>query len=96
MLRTVKLSREREAVDIRGFVARGETRRGRFKSENEALRDILPDQCGGLLSSFGLGTRKVKAVRRPVTKHTRDGESVQIYMHTFNPTNENKKGLVSL
>jgi hypothetical protein len=52
MLRTVKLSREREeAKESRRFVARGQTRNGRFKSENEDLRVILPDQCGRQLTT---------------------------------------------
>lgn len=44
MVRTVKLSREREAEEIRDLVVREETRSGVFRSENEDLRDISPDQ----------------------------------------------------
>jgi hypothetical protein len=55
MVRTVKLSREREeAEESRGLVAREETRSGAFKSENEDLRDMSPDRCGGIPSSLAL------------------------------------------
>ena len=44
ILRTAKLSRVWEEVEeSRDLVAKEETRRGAFKSENEDLRDMLPD-----------------------------------------------------
>ena len=52
MVRTVKLSRESEAEESRGLVVSEETRSGAFKSENEDLRDISPDQCGGIPSGL--------------------------------------------
>ena len=46
MVRTVKLSREREEAEGGLYlVAREETRSGAFKSENEDLRDMSPDHC---------------------------------------------------
>ena len=46
MVRTVKLSREREeAEESRDLVAREEIRSGAFKSENEDLRVMSPDRC---------------------------------------------------
>ena len=46
MVRTVKLSREREeAEESRDLVAREEIRSGVFKSENEDLRVMSPDRC---------------------------------------------------
>jgi hypothetical protein len=45
MVRTVKLSREREETEeSRGLDITEETRSGAFKSENEDLRDMFPDQ----------------------------------------------------
>jgi len=47
MVRTAKLSREREeAEESRDLVVREETRSGTLKSENEDLRDISPDYGG--------------------------------------------------
>ena len=43
MVRTVELSREREAEESRDLAVREETRSGVLKSENEDLNDILID-----------------------------------------------------
>jgi hypothetical protein len=51
MVRTVELSRKREEGS-RDLVAREETRSGAFKSENEDLRDMSPDKCGGIASGL--------------------------------------------
>jgi len=48
MVRTVKLSRDKEeAEESRDVVVREETRSEAFKSENAGLRDMSPDQHGG-------------------------------------------------
>ena len=52
MVRTAKLSREREEAEQgRGLAAMEETRSGAFKSENEDLRDILLINAGEFLQA---------------------------------------------
>lgn len=52
MVRTAKLSREREEAEQgRGLAATEETRSGAFKSENEDLRDILLINAGEFLQA---------------------------------------------
>lgn len=54
MVRTVKLSREREeAEEGRGLAAMEETRSGAFKSENENLRDMFPSSLAQCRNSEG-------------------------------------------
>ena len=54
MVRTVKLSREREETEgSRGLAAMEETRSGAFKSENEGLSDIFPSSLAQGRNSEG-------------------------------------------
>ena len=67
MVRTVKLSREKEEVaESRDLVAREETRNGAFKSENENLRAMSPDFCvWGIISSLAPPELGREPIRRP-------------------------------
>ena len=59
IVRTVKLSREKEGVEeSRGLVASEETRSGAFNSENENLRDMPPFKLKDYSKLSSAGTRE--------------------------------------
>jgi len=76
MVRTVKLSREKEeAEESRDFVAREETRSETFKSLNEDLRDMSPGQSTGLtLSEF----RGEESAIKTLNAHTGHGKRLRV------------------
>ena len=63
IVRTVKLSREKEGVESRGLAAREVARSGAFNSENVDLRDMSNRRLGDYFKLSSAGTREENVIR---------------------------------